>query len=272
MSLPEDSSDLVPNDFYDQTYSDINQLQTQLPEEAVFSLAREVLDRLAQQLSEPSKQEADVVSLCDALLSSDQQAAANLINERAQEGANFNALYLEHLAPAAKLLGEWWNTDRISFAKVTVGTGRIYAIMRSLNARRAQTQHLNTRSALFCCTPGDDHTLGVKMASDLARKSGWDIQTEIDASHDDLIDIILEGDHLLIGISGAGQHSLPNMAKLVLALRVSQPNARVLISGHVTRIAENSIKLMHVDGIGQDFDMAMDALDRLWQTLSIRPN
>ena len=271
MSPSDYTYDPIPDDVYDQAFADLNQLQTQLPEEAVVSLAREVLDRLARQLKETKSLDTTVNDLCEALIGKNAQTASSIIKQNVKDGADFNALYLEHLAPAAKMLGDWWNADRISFAQVTVGTGRIYAIMRSLNSRMIPNYIPDQKSAFFAATPGDDHTLGVKMAGDLARKRGWQIDVELDGTHDQLIEQMVEGNHLLIGLSGAGIHSLPNLAKLVMAIRVSIPNARILVSGNVIRAAEESVRLMHVDGIGRDFDGAMKELARLWTSLLPKP-
>ena len=52
MTSPEDESDLVQEDFYHQSFTDISQLQTQLPEAVLAALAREVLDGLARKLAE----------------------------------------------------------------------------------------------------------------------------------------------------------------------------------------------------------------------------
>ena len=44
--------------------------------------------------------------------------------------------YLEYLALAARKLGKWWEEDRVSFLDVTLGTGRIYAIIRAVSPAR----------------------------------------------------------------------------------------------------------------------------------------
>lgn len=267
MTSPEDESDLVQEDFYHQSFTDISQLQTQLPEDVLVALAREVLDGLARKLAEPSVQDAAVTELCDALIGSDPKAAAKLIEARHQQGADVNTLYLEFLAPAAHELGTRWKSDKLTFADVTVGTGRIYAIMRSLRRRTTNARNIESKSAFFAAVPEDDHTLGVKMAADLARKDGWHVQFEVDGSHEELLAQIENGGHMLIGLSGGGKHSVPNLARLVLALRIQQPGAMILVSGNVVDVEADTLKLMHLDGMARDYKDAMAELDRLWHGL-----
>ena len=267
MTSSDDNNELVPEDLYNRSYADLAQLQTQLPEEAVVSLAREVLARLAKRLKEPPSIPEKVETLTSALIGPEPRTAASFIEEQINEGMDVETLYLTYIAESARKLGEWWETDQITFAQVTVGIGRIYAIMRTISHRIAPIKIPDKRGAFFAAVPGDNHTLGVKMAADLARKDGWDIELALDQDHDDLVENITTLNPLLIGLSAAGNHALPNLAKLVLALRISVPNALIVVSGNIASVASDSVKLMHVDGLSPEYDEAMDQLDALWEAL-----
>ncbi|MEW9922290.1 B12-binding domain-containing protein [Marimonas sp. MJW-29] len=268
MSPPEDESDLVRVDLYHRSYSDLNRLQKQLPEEIVVSLAREVLEGLARQLASPEVRNEEILRLSNALIGPEPKAAASLIQRLYADGRDVNALYLEYLAPAALELGERWKSDRITFADVTVGTGRIYAIMRSLRKRITPHRTPGRRSAFFAVVPGDDHTLGLKMAADLARNDGWEIELELSSEHEEVLDRIIGAEPLLIGLSAGGKHAVPNLARLVLALRVHLPTAQILVSGNILDAETESVHLMHVDGIGRSYEEAMSELERLWQVIA----
>lgn len=268
MSLLANQGDLAANDLLDQAFADLSTLQMQLPEDVVASLAREVIDRLVQQERAAESSGDTILTLCNALIGPDPKAAARIVSEHIQQGTHADSVYLSLLAPAAERLGTWWETDEITFSDVTVGTGRIYAIMRTLSSLQLPKELPLEKMAIFAAVPGDDHTLGVRMAADLARKAGWKVEIALDVEHDALVNRIAQSDHLLVGLSGAGAHILPNLARLVLALRTSAPNARILVSGHIVELSSESIKLMHVDAIGKDFDEAMAELDRLWTSLT----
>lgn len=271
MSSSDNLENLVPEDVYDKAYADLSQLQTQLPERVVESLAREVLRRMARDTPELPVEPQEIEALSDALISKDAKAASSLIQRHHGNGVDANTLYLNYLGPAAHTLGTRWETDQISFADVTVGTGRIYAIMRTLNRQVSRRPVRDGKAAYFAVVPGEDHRLGLKMAADLARKEGWQIDLELDATHDELVEQITQSDHALIGLSAGGVHALPDLARLVLALRVSVPNALIMVSGNIVAIEHESISLMQVDGMARDFDGAMAKLAELWDTLQ-RPD
>ncbi|MFK7837139.1 MAG: B12-binding domain-containing protein [Sulfitobacter sp.] len=267
MTANDDDHALGTEDLYHRAYHDLNQLQTHLPQDVVASLAREVLRRMAREVSEPKVSPKEIRALSEALIDKNAKAASKLIESYLAGGVNPVDIYVNYLGPAAHRLGVWWERDEVTFANVTVGTGRIYAIMRTLRHRMPITQLPEARSAFFAAVPDDDHKLGVKMAADLFRKQGWEVDLALDDTHDQLVERITTSGHMLIGLSGGGEHALPALARLILALRVSTPNALIMVSGNVVRAAEEKIALMHVDGMALDFDKAMTSLEELWSRL-----
>lgn len=271
MSGPDDSDDLFQHNVYEQSYSAIRSLKSRLPDDVVASLAREVLRRLAEhQVAvdysvEPYPDDI-IATLAHALISDDTNQAAALVKARRSEGAKEDAIYLAYLAPAARMLGEWWLEDKVSFAQVTTGSGRIYAILRSLRPNLSPTpMRVSGKSALFAPVPDDTHTLGVKMATDLLRKDGWEIELLMGLDHDALVERIARSDQRVIGLSAGGAYSLPNLAKLVVAIRAWAPNALILISGQVVEEAEDTVALMGPDAMAAELEDARNALDSLWR-------
>lgn len=260
-------NDLVSFEQVEQSFTDFQKLQEQLPEGAVVALAREVLQSLAKQTVDPESQSRDVLDLCNALIGTDNKAAAALVEGILKQGVDANQLYLEYLGPASQKLGQWWTANKVTFADVTVGTGRIYAIMRTIERRNPRPINLTSKTALFATIPGEDHILGLRMAADMARKDGWEIELALDESHDALIDRITSENHLIIGLSAAGKHALPNLARLVFAIRVNAPKAYIFVGGNIADVAEQSIKLMDVDGMATDYQSAMANLENFWAKL-----
>lgn len=257
-------TELVIEELYHRSLSDLSQLQRQLPQDAVAQLAREVLVRLQRQAVPLNHHDQSVILLSEALISTDAQAAAALIEHQYRAGMVVESLYLNLLAPAAVMLGEWWEEDKITFGDVTVGTGRIYSIMRSLNRRARPHNAPEAQTAFFASVPGEDHTLGLKMAVDLARKQGWDVKVSLETDHDELVEAITASGQLLVGLSVGGEHALQNLARLILALRVSIPDVKIMISGAGLDTNPDKIALMHPDASARTFEEAMTALDQLW--------
>lgn len=248
--------------------SDLEMLKAKLPPDAVVSLAREVLTRVSKQ-SRPVKQShRSIRGLTKALIAADDHDIAHLVDQYHRMGVDISTLYLSYLAPAAKLLGEWWTKDKVSLADVSIGTGRIYALMRGFKTRLPAPVRPSGKSAFFASVPGETHTLGVRMAADLYRQEGWQIDVEMGMPHDTLVDRIVESGHLLIGLSAGGIHALPDLARLVLALRVSAPHALILVSGNIVVEAADSIRLIHVDRMSSSYDGAHEHMLALWEQLA----
>lgn len=257
-------------DLYTQSVSDMERLQKRLPEDAVVSLAKEVLRRLAQDLRNQDTLPEDAGDLAQDLIGPNTVAGADRVNRHLKAGVSAKKLYGPYLARASQRLGVLWEADEVTFAELTVGIGRIYGIMRTLRKSIEPAIRRRNRSAFFASVPGDNHTLGVKMAADLARREGWDVELKLDLDHDDLVDAVSGSGQLLVGLSGGGEHAVPNLARLVLALRVRAPEALILVSGNIVDVAAESLELMHVDAIASEYDEAMETMEDLWQSLQRR--
>ena len=262
------ASELFDHRNLQRAYAEVETVQRKLPDDALGAIAREVVRRLADQISESLAEVGNpsdevIVQLCDALLSDEREAAATLISRVQREGASHEALCLSYLAVASRRLGDWWEEDRVSFVKVTMAAGRIYAILRGLR-QETPVQILDPkRVATFVSVPGDNHKLGVTMAADLLRERGWDIRLLVGLDHDDLVDELKAEAPRLIGISTGGKRSLPALLRLVVALRIATAPARILVCGQVDDDDFRYVGVSGVDGVATDFETAAAEMDRL---------
>ena len=261
--------DALHFDVYARSKTNISRLKARLPDEIVANLAREVIRRVASKASEvenvvavPSQNTLEKLS--EALISNDELAGANQILELRSVGQSAEAIYLSHLAAAARLLGEWWEEDRIDFNKVTLGTGRIFSIMRGMRHLFEATSITQHKTALFASTPGEDHTLGVRMAADLFRKDGWDITLKVGLDHDALVAEIEQSNIRIIGLSIGGEHSIEALMKLVVALTINCPHASIFVSGQNIESVQSILDLMELSGTGSDIVSAKKQLNDLW--------
>lgn len=256
-------------DVYQKSHSEVVSLKAKLPAAYVGGIVEEVLSRVkSQSLTDDRSVETpardQVEKLCYALISDDHTEGARFIQEVQEDGASLEALYLRYLAEAAYMLGEWWTEDHVSFAEVTIGTSRIYSIMRGLSHLFVPGRLVEVKSAVFASVPGETHVLGVRMAADLFGKDGWDVDLKIGRTHDVLVDEIAASKCQVIGLSAAGRHSAPALARLVIALRISNPSARLFVSGQITNEAEDLLSLMGFDGIATDVATAQSIMEDAW--------
>jgi len=249
-------------------FSEIDAVRQGLPESALAALAQEVVHRVAQNLNRPLVNasiltDQDVAELCAALLSEDANSAATLIENVQRRGASFDDLCLSYIALAARQMGEWWDNDQISFYRVTVAAGRLYAILRILRIHRPASLPDTRRVAVFASVPGEIHTLGITMAADLARARGWDIDLLVGLSHEDLLAELTARKPPLIGLSASGKRTLPALTQVIVAQRIVNSCTRILVCGKIAELNVNLVGVTGADAAALDFETAYAQMERL---------
>lgn len=236
-----------------------------LPDTAVHALAAEVVARLERRApiaADPSPHAEDIEALCDALVSPREEAAAEMVLQARLDGMSIDVVYLGYLAGAARELGTRWDDDRVTSAQMTIAAGRIYAIMRGLRHAFVSDQVLRPVDlrALFVSVPGEIHTLGVTMAADYFRRRGWVIDLRTGMTHHDLIASVPSESYPVIGLSAGSARMIFPLARLIVALRISNPAAWIMVSGKITDVVPDIVHLVDADGMATDADEALEEM------------
>ena len=259
-----DARDIFLRRVYDRSFQDLKTLSAKLPEDTVITLAREVLLHVASKADPDLPAPADIETLALDLIHHDPDRAAGVVRSIQTAGASIADIYLHHLAAAARQLGAWWETDRISLVDVTVGTGRIFAIMRGLAPLFTLPDPGPRKSALFAAVPDETHTLGMKMAADLFRQNDWDIDLRLGATNATLAAEIADHPPRIVGLSAGGMHATAALAKIIITIRIHSPATAILVSGQVVNDAPDIVALMQPDAMTTDFDTTEVEMNRLW--------
>lgn len=265
----EDPDNLFDRNGFERMSRGFAELGGRLPDNALQVLAREVIARLAQRrkLLRDSLQPLDdavIERLCVALTGPNATAGVSEIMKLRATGTGIEQIYLGALAPAARRLGVWWDEDRASFADVTIGIARVYGIMYGLRAEFPITLEQTRRHAMFAPVPGEDHTLGISMAADLFRSHGWDIDLKVGLGHNALIAAMAEGDAPIIGLSLGQEEQLPEIIRLIVALRVTNPRAYILVAGQFVARHADTLTLTGADAAAAEIPEALEAMEALW--------
>ncbi len=237
-----------------------------LPKDAVRDLALEGFRRLAERrntLIDAPRADAvgdTIERLCLALMSSDCDDSIRA-GEAILDAHSVDDFYLIYLSGAAARLGQWWDRDQVSFVDVTVGLGRLHALVRSIEQPIRSRPHKSGRKrAIFATVPGERHTLGVTMATDLFRRRGWHILLLVGLDHDTLVARIARADATALGVSAAGKHAALPLARLLVDLRIARPDCRVFVSGQIVTEARTLVESALPDGIAQSVEEAESLL------------
>ncbi|MCC5961800.1 MAG: cobalamin B12-binding domain-containing protein [Rhodobacteraceae bacterium] len=211
-------------------------------EDAITSLARDVINCLAEEKSgaaDPAQRTGRrsimpqmVDAFCDVILGHDPAAPLRFLEDvLAPRVANRNDLY-EYIACASRELGAKWEADKVTYLQVTVAAGKLYALVRSVGCDGAERVHAGGRSknALFASVPGEQHTLGVTIATEVFRNAGWDIALMIDQSHEVLIDRAAAIQPPVVGLSISNSNGLDRLARLVVSMRLILPDTVIAVA------------------------------------------
>ena len=251
-----------------ETSDQLQTLTAKLPADAVQAFANEVVARLSENFRTrdivavvvPSE---EIERLCAALVSEDPHAGTRMISAIRADGVTVPDLYLLYLAEAARRLGEKWVSDDLTFLEVTIGSSRILAIMCGLRDSLRERRVFDDRMALFAAVPGEYHTVGITMASDMFRRDGWEIELLVGLEHEEILHEVEASEALIVGLSAHGSGSLGALVRLVAGIRIINPAVYILISGHIVDEAKDLITLTGADGLAADIPTALIEAKRL---------
>lgn len=223
-----------------QVQADLERRGQPISETALRVLAREVILRISRTeglklpaTARPTTSEID--ALCDALVSHDEFAGADMVRTARLGGMPADVLYHTYIAEAARRLGQRWERDEMTASEVILGAGRIYAILRELRTVFL-AEYLDAppgAEAIIAAVPGEVHGIGATIAADTLRRKGWEIQLMLGHGHSALVEEIAQRKPTMVGLSFAQSSMTFAVARLIVALRVRCPQVWVLVGGPV---------------------------------------
>lgn len=142
----------------------------------------------------------------------------------------------ELLAPAARLVGDYWRMDICDFMQVTVVMTRIQRLFWRLATEYPAVGAVRPgRTALLAPTPGEQHSFGLSIVEDALRRDGWHVDCCGCSDGPDLFRLAESGHYALVGLSLSGTALLPELAGAIGRLRSSMRNksATILVGGPI---------------------------------------
>jgi MerR family transcriptional regulator, light-induced transcriptional regulator len=198
-----------------------------------------------------------VGELVQHLLGPDSECAMIFLQSQLNRGVPVEALLLDLMAPAARVLGEMWTKDDCSFVDVTVGLSRMQRMLRLLRQDEAAPD--SGISILLAATPGEQHVFGVRMAEEILSRAGWKVRCITNSSALELADMVKSEHFDIIGFSLSGETLVDSLISTIATCRAASRNKSVgvLIGGSY---ASESPGL--TQRVGADY-MVNDAKDAL---------
>ena len=132
----------------------------------------------------------DVEAFAPLTVHSETSALLTQVDRLIEAGVGVDTVMLDLLAPAARLLGRWWEEDRCGFIEVTMGLWRLQELVRELT-RRFPPACVGGggagRDVLFASFPGEQHDFGAVMVSEMFNRHGWNSEVLIGVEMSELL-------------------------------------------------------------------------------------
>ena len=199
---------------------------------------------------------ADIADLAHSLLAADPAAAFALIDRLRDDGPSITQLCSGVFEPAARALGDLWQSDHCSELQVELGLANLQIALRRAGSESSSgfLPHLwHPHSVLVAPSPRESHLLGSVIASEIFGRAGWDVHAEFPESdaalsrlvHDQWFDVL----DLSLSASFQRINRLPALAASISAAHASSrnPGLIVMVNGRIF----NEQPLAYID-VGAD--------------------
>lgn len=223
-------------------------------------------------LSDRRANSADVAALTNLVLSTDPDAAAAFIDRMLREGAQIDDILMNLLAPAARRLGDMWLSDEVDFLAVTSAVCGLQQLLHKLSPPVAAVVRENGLNALLLPTPGEQHSFGLLIVTEMFRKDGWVVTTDIKATPGAIDRMVANVPFALIGFSLSSEGLLDPLASAIDTVRRCScfRSAKVLVGGRAFATEPKLAAAVGADFVANDVAEAL-AYAREIEAVAVKP-
>jgi len=177
----------------------------------------------------PAVSAEQVESFTRLICDGHEDEAHRMVEDLLSGGASPEALMMTLLAPAARVMGEFWCQDIRDFVEVTLGMTRMQQLVRQfrLPSVAPEEQHGH---ALLVPVPGEQHTFGVRIVEEHLLRAGWKVTALLKAGEAEIARIAAEEHFDFVGFSLSSERLLPALRSAIRSLRSSSRNRDIRIA------------------------------------------
>jgi methanogenic corrinoid protein MtbC1 len=239
----------------------------------------EIIPRLMQAHSQRESKNAneakllpadEVVAFTQAILLQDSSVANEQIAKLRSHGLTVDAVYLYLLTPAARYLGELWESDARSFTEVTLGMWRIQQMMYDLSpvfhaSRKPLVSPGKQRRILIATLPGSQHSFGLSMLSEFFRSEGWTVLAIPAPDERELIEALVNNWLDVFALSVSLDSELDNAKNIIefARKRSCNPEISVIVGGPLFINNPELAESVGADGASLDAPSALILAEQL---------
>jgi len=178
-------------------------------------------------------------SLASLLIAVDASSAFALVEAVQYRYVSLGSLATDLLEPAARDLGDLWQSDDCTEIEVTLGLGRLQAIAREFGLGTPRLSTLHPPVVLVAPQPGEAHMLGAMLDAEMLWQAGWSPHVDFPSSSSALDSLVasrwIDALDLSLSTSFQRDHQLAQVGKTIASARLASlnPDVVVVVSGRV---------------------------------------
>ncbi|MFW5654618.1 MAG: cobalamin B12-binding domain-containing protein [Roseicyclus sp.] len=235
------------------------------PDAEVARLAsRAIAVLLSEAGARPAAAEAELLLLCDAFLSEENDVRHAVLARMRETGLPVSGIIDRVIPQVARYMGRRWASDEISFADVTIGAARLQETVRALGRSASRQRgdapgHRAKPRVLLVIPRPEHHTLGVFVAADQFRRFGLEVDAALDLHPREVGEMVRRNRYAMVGITASGRRTLASTRELVDMIRASVTRVTpIVLGGSVVTGGSNLEHLTGVDHVVRDVPSAID--------------
>ncbi len=183
-------------------------------------------------------------------------------------GFTTEQVLLDLLAPSARKLGVMWERDDVGFVEVTIAVQKLQHVLNNLcdSNKMGHTNVGRMRpTAFFVPAPGEAHTFGLVMMSEMLRRRGWDVFGGLPMPLKTIVEMVAARPYALVGFSMSADTLLKPTAAAIRRVRKESANksVKVLVGGPICGGKPDFAAKLGADGAFNDAKDACDYADKL---------
>ena len=228
-------------------------------QELIGLLEQAVLPRLYKPASSDALRDVHqehVATLARLALQQNAPGAIDQLLQMHQQGITRQALYVDYLGEAARLLGELWEEDRADFTSVTLGVAFLQQLLRELRSRLDTDGHFvgHHHRVLLVPAANEQHTFGLSILAEFFRDAGWDVCGGPQMSQQEQVRLVAREQFDVVGISAGTPRVLPALSRQIARFRKarSRRSPKLMLGGPLLGLAPAKVGLLDIDATAED--------------------
>lgn len=161
----------------------------------------------------------------------------------------------------AAMLGEDWVADRLSFARVTVASARLFSLCKSVGQEWDNVRTgIGSHAVLLATIDREDHIIGPAVLADQLRRRGHSVQLHSNATAQSLREKLSQDSFDGVLVSVATRHGLELARKAITELKKGGVDTIVALGGAVLNEDGINVQNTGADVTTNDLDEALDVM------------